>query len=767
MTIGEARAGGGRGPGLAVVVLALTAALAVLRGQPPRPKPADAPAGEFSAGRARDVLRALVGDAVPHPLGSEAGARVRARIVAELERLGYEAEVQEAFTCNAYGACGTVKNVLARLQGRKPSHAVLLAAHYDSVPAGPGAADDGMGVAALLEIARATKAEAPPRNPVLFLFDEGEEAGLLGAEAFVRGHPAAATVAAVVNLEARGTSGASLLFEMSRGNLWLVRLAASALARPVTSSIYYTIYERLPNDTDLTVFKREGIAGVNFACIGDVGRYHTPLDRFENASAATLQHHGDNALAMARALSSADLTNTRETETDAVFFDFLGFVIVSWPAPSSPGLSLLALLLLVTAAAALVRRGELLRRHLAWGFLAWLLVAGAPLAAGGALYWALSSAGAFPTPFVARPLPAILAFWSLALALGATVASWLGARASFAGLWAGTWGAWGLVALALSSSVPGIGYVFLVPALVAGAAALPWAFGSGRSAVGREIAILLPASVAGVLVFPLAWRLYDAIGAPILPLVALAIGLITSASGPLLAQARAGRRAFLPALAGIVALACALSSLLVPHFTPESPERVNILFHQDGDGGGARWLVHAGSGSLPPAMQEIAPFGAEPVQPFPWSRPASTFAAPAAPVSVAAPELLVLDTKKEGTRRRVRAVVRSPRGAPEMTLRLPDDGIEEVWVGRHKVPELSGKARRHPSPWRAYTCATLPREGVEVEIVFSSSSPVEAFLLDSSPGLPSGGGVLQRARPAEAAPSGEGDVSIVSRRVLF
>ena len=50
-------------------------------------------------------------------------------------------------------------------------------AHYDSVPFGPGAADDGAGVVTLLETARALKAGPPLKNDVIFLFTDGEEAG--------------------------------------------------------------------------------------------------------------------------------------------------------------------------------------------------------------------------------------------------------------------------------------------------------------------------------------------------------------------------------------------------------------------------------------------------------------------------------------------------------------------------------------------------------------------------------------------------------------
>ena len=153
----------------------------------------------------------------------------------------------------------------------------MLAAHYDSVLAGPGVSDDGIGVATVLEIARAVKSQPVPRHSIVFLIDDGEEAGLLGARAFVDSDPWAKNIGAAVNLEARGTSGPSLMFETGAANAWAVRLYASSVKSPLTSSIFYTLYKRLPNDTDFTVFKAAGYEGMNFAFIGDVVRSTLPL----------------------------------------------------------------------------------------------------------------------------------------------------------------------------------------------------------------------------------------------------------------------------------------------------------------------------------------------------------------------------------------------------------------------------------------------------------------------------------------------------------
>ena len=68
------------------VVLLLAVSLWAYR--TPAPLAADAPATAFSGIRARDILTDLVGDGVPHPLGSAADASVRDRIVKRLTALG-------------------------------------------------------------------------------------------------------------------------------------------------------------------------------------------------------------------------------------------------------------------------------------------------------------------------------------------------------------------------------------------------------------------------------------------------------------------------------------------------------------------------------------------------------------------------------------------------------------------------------------------------------------------------------------------------------
>src|SRR5277367_2434615 len=165
--------------GMALVALAVWF-LSATTYSPHHVADASAPATSFSAARAEAVLATILGPERPHPVGSLENAAVRARIIEEFAKLGVHAQTYRAFTCNpwrglAYVACATVTNIVAEVipgEGK----AIVLLAHYDSVPAGPGASDDESGVATVLETVRALQAQGGKSlHPVLAVITDGEE----------------------------------------------------------------------------------------------------------------------------------------------------------------------------------------------------------------------------------------------------------------------------------------------------------------------------------------------------------------------------------------------------------------------------------------------------------------------------------------------------------------------------------------------------------------------------------------------------------------
>ena len=164
---------------LILLFILLLAIVALRYLVPPAVVPASAPVTDFSAERAVEHLKVIARE--PHPTGSIANARVRDYIVEQLYSLRLRPEVQNSVSTTPWDiggapySAGTIQNVIARLPGMNSTGALLLMAHYDSVATGPGASDNGSGVATLLETLRALRGGSALRNDVIFAFTDGEE----------------------------------------------------------------------------------------------------------------------------------------------------------------------------------------------------------------------------------------------------------------------------------------------------------------------------------------------------------------------------------------------------------------------------------------------------------------------------------------------------------------------------------------------------------------------------------------------------------------
>jgi Peptidase family M28 len=344
---------------IAVLFIALCIVFAERVSRPPVAAPASAPLTEFSAERAMTHLLAIAQR--PHPIGSTEHDRVRDYLVAQLSNLGLDPQIQNATGVGTrYADAGRVQNILARMPGRQSGgRAVLLVAHYDSVEAGPGAADDGAGTAAILETVRALRAGAPLLHDIIVLFTDGEESDLLGAAAFVREHPWAKDAAMVLNFEARGTSGRSLMFETGPGNLDAVRVLRT-IPGVTAGSMFTTIYRTMPNDTDLSELALLGTPALNFAFGDGADRYHTSHDDVAHLDIGSLQHHGQQALALARAFANGALP--RQRTEDAVFFDLpgVGLVVYSekWALPLALFAAALTLVVIIRSRREATRFGR-------------------------------------------------------------------------------------------------------------------------------------------------------------------------------------------------------------------------------------------------------------------------------------------------------------------------------------------------------------------------------------------------------------------------
>ncbi len=753
-------------PLLALAILAVIFLVSLVTLQPPPPKPATISPTEFSADRAREVLHRLVGDGIPHPSGSPQNDVVRGRVIDELTRIGYKPDVQNGFSCDEFGDCGMVKNVVAKLDGTQPGASVLVAAHYDSVAAGPGASDDGVGAAAVIEIARALKSRPVPQHPVVILIDDGEEAGLLGARVFVDEHPWAKDVRAAVNIDNRGTSGPSLMFETGNANQWVMRIFAANIKHPATSSIFYTAYKQLENDTDFTVFKAAGYQGVNFAFIGDEPHYHTPLDNFENSNPASMQDHGNNGLAMASAFANTDLSATPESE--AVFFDIFNRWTICWPANWDLRFSFAALFVLLLEIAALIYRKRLTLAETLWGVGFWILTLVTIAVAALVLRRFLALTGAQPVDWIAHPLPALTAFFSLPIAMIVLYSLIFAKRTGAWGLWTGVWICWASAALAASHYFPGASYLLLVPTCAAVVAALPFCARRTESESVAFLASLLPLIAAGILGSSLTILLYPCLGTPGLVVIALNVGVLLSPLAPIVARFKTVKRlssfTVLGAAFAVFGLAT-FAAFVAPAYSAKSREHMNIEYVQDADSGKSQWAVWPGSGKLPEPVRVATSFKHQDHSLFPWDQDVP-YLADAPHLDLAPPTFTILESSEAGARRQYRALVRSERGASDVTVFFPpDSGIADVAMENERIQQPSPRILRYSNGWYHFECSTMPTHGVEMSFTLPAGKPLSVVTVDETYNLPLEGSFLSKARPLTTVQFGEGDRTLVIRRV--
>lgn len=340
-----------------LLFLAATTWLSFYILQPPEPQSATVPETSFSAERAFKHVEQIAQR--PHPMGSAANDSVRKYIVEQLKSLGLDPTIQQGVGARIEsGVAGYPKNIIAEMPGQDPDKTILLMAHYDSVPNAPGAGDDASGVSAILEAVRAIQSQDTPlKNNILILLTDGEERGLLGAELFTDKYRDFAQIDLVLNFEARGSSGASMMFETSAPNAKLIQHFAEATPDPVANSLMYTVYKLMPNDTDLTVMKDAGLKGLNFAFAEELLNYHTMQDNPENLSLASLQHHGSNLLNNLRHFGNTDFILNGTSEY--VYFNNATGGILYYPAGWSLPLAAVTGLLFAAYLVFLFRTGQL------------------------------------------------------------------------------------------------------------------------------------------------------------------------------------------------------------------------------------------------------------------------------------------------------------------------------------------------------------------------------------------------------------------------
>jgi hypothetical protein len=739
---GERRPSLRAGAALVGLVLLLLAAMA-LKGQLltlPSP-PASPGADRFDAGRAAVRLARVLGDERAHPVDSGAGDAVRARLIAEMRAVGLRPRITDDFVCNGRRGqsvtCARVRNLVATVGPREGAH-LLLVAHYDSTEAGPGAADDGIGIATMLEVAALLQGQRL-RRPVTFLFNEGEEAGLLGARAFLERDPSAAQVDTAVNLEARGVAGPAIMFETSRPNGSAIALFDAAVERPVANSLSTDLYRLIPNSTDVAVFEERPWNILNFAIIGNETRYHSAGDDLAAFDRRSLQHMGEQALQIARTAAVDEPVPAATGER--IYADLAGRTLIV--LPMTVGLVLLGSVLLFFLFQARRRRalaGPLLAMTAA------LTGAGAAAFAGHFLIQLLREGDYW------RAYPQVTASAVYASALAAAIAALLllarGAeprqlRAAFWLLFTG-------LGAAICAVAPGAAIFFLLPPLVAagGMAAGAWNGWAERTGALAAAFLLFLSFGPALALFEMLMNddpqwIFAPLGAAIMLPFLIELR-------PLLS--RLPRPRVIAAAFGLAILAW-IAAAVTPAYSADRQQLFTIEYVWDAAAGSGRFAVNNDGAPVPyDARWERAEMPH--TTRLRWAAPA-----PAAPVLAPSATMVAQQPVAGGRRVRLRLAA---NGAQTVTLLAPAAANLRAAGSGGFLRRLDRGDERGEYRLR---CVGRACDGAVFDIVLGTRQPVEFTLIGTRSGLPAVAAPLVQARPEHARAQYGPDATIAVTKV--
>jgi MFS family permease len=676
-------------------------------------------------------------------MGTADHDRVRDYIVDQLTRVGLQPQIQRATAIGTrYRDAGHVQNILARLPGSENGKALLIMVHYDGVEAGPAASDDGAAAGALLETLRALRARREPlANDIVALFTDGEEAGLLGAAAFVREHPWVKDIAVVLNFEARGTSGRSFMFETGPGNLDAARALRSA-GNATAGSVFATIYRLLPNDTDFSETAVLGLPGLNFAFADGVERYHTSRDDLAHLNPGSLQHHGSQMLALAKTFGSEPLP--RERTGDGVFFDLPIIGLVVYPQGLELPLAILALAIVV---ALLVRD----RKGVVIGWLAALVA----VALSGVIAWLVGRMLAGPAVW-----SGLFATGIVLLAVSVTAACYAIARPRSTphGLHIGALIIWLGIALELAIQVPGVSYLFTWPLLFAAIAALTT---RGRQVAGWAAAVVALIMLVGFF-YGVSVVMLGVAGAGAIALGVMA-ALISLLLAPLLEQIAGNARwSGAPWLAGAAVVCCAIAALTV-HPSADHPVRTALVYAENADSSDA-WFGALESTSDAWTRETIGPQTPRPPE---WtthlSDNSSRFTGRAvARVPLSAPMASLVSDSLVGSTRHVVLHVTAPAGITGLVMRARGAKVLASSIDGRAVE--TARYRHRARDW-VMEYWGVPETGATVALSIPAGGRIDFDLAARRPGIPPVPGITIPPRPPSVVPSQMGDVTIVYRQL--
>jgi hypothetical protein len=657
------------------VVVAVLAALVVLSIRaygPPPPDGQDTSVDEFSAQRAQQHVPHLAPE--PHSTGSAANDEVRRYLADQLTAMGLEVTEQRGRSTNDLGSTpyggqfrssAEISNVVGLLRANRPADApstdaILVSAHYDSVPRGAGVHDNAMSAAAVLETVRALAQESKRNRDIYVLFPDGEELGLLGSRYFATQHPAMREIATVVNVDSRGGGGPSLMYEAGSNSVGLVKSYAGLAPDARTSSLFNALYEFLPNSTDFSELAIDGRRGLNFANIGRFTSYHSPTEDVSDLNLRTLQHHGANVLSGVRAALQPE--SESGIGDGAVYFTVWGDTFIIYPRWLSLTLGALASATVLALSLLVARRERLRVRSYTWALI--FLIVSTVVVAAVVTAFVRVALGKNPQMAYWGTVDTPWPYWAAVAFIAFVAGAWMphhlrGVEPPAVLVIAGALSGLGLMALTMLA--PGAEYLALTLAL--GYALALGAHLVRRRPVAWSMRIAAVGAVCCILAPTLALA-QDAFGLAGAVLVAPGWGLLTTL-GSVLLRRTGSRSAVLDAWSGGVVVLSILTAVTLTRSDGPAPQ--DILYVHDADNARSTWAaVNPNTGlwdRLGGSDRSLEKIDAL----FPgWTREFAV--APAPPFVTAAPEVQMTGSGSSGDTQQVELTVRSTREAEDGVL---------------------------------------------------------------------------------------------------
>jgi hypothetical protein len=735
-----------------------------------------APSGGFSSGKAMSHIEVIAHS--PHPIGSPEHLRIRQYILDQLSQMGLHPQVQRSIVANPrWGSlipAGVVHNITVRLQGTNNTKSVMLTGHYDSAPTSRGASDDGTAVAVMLETLRTLKDEAPAlRNDLLFLFTDGEEVGLLGAKAFIEGYPLASEVGLVLNFEARGTRGPSLMFETSPDNGWLIQEFAKGAPHPVTNSLLYEFYKALPNDTDFTIFKAAGLPGLNFAYIDGLANYHTYNDSIDKLDERSLQHQGSYALSLARHFGAIDLRGGKEG--NSVYFSVPGAALIHYSYRWVIPLILIVVLGVAGILALGFRRKLLTVSGIALGWLTLLLTTVIASIAVSFLWRLLralhSQYRAIPWGDTYNSKLYMMAFVVFTVALAIWVRLWLRKKVSMEDHTVGAL-FWWLILLVLSGIfAPGGSYLLTWPLLFS-LLGLGFTFSTRERNPRLAVTALLVCAVPAILLLvPMIYLLFLGLtlnlSAPMTVMIMLLMGLLI----PHFDFISRPSKLFLPSILTSISLILIVIAGFSSGFDKNHRKTNHVFYGLNADTNEAMWASADESPDEWTSQFFAASLQRRALNEFYFKNARNFLVGKAPAVPLKASELLSLSESNESSMRLLRLrFVPSEQSSAAFFFVDPETKVRGALIDGKRINFNADGGHVESNDGWALRFYSPPAEGLDLTLeIDTTSKPMKIQVVEQRYGLPQIPSWTMRPRPdyMMASPYSYSDSTVISKTFSF